>query len=409
MDGDGTLTLTFDEAMKASSITLGAITVQDAQTMTVGVPLDTSVFNSNPVADGTELTITFSRADRNAIKSALLANSADRAWIRFTPLAFADMNDQPVEPRDNGDAIQATNWYGDTTAPQLDSFDLNMATDTLTLYFNEPVDFASISSPFSTSAISFQNDVTIAPSSAYTLTTSTASAVSSQIVEVVLSKADRDNIKYIGTTEGGTALHAPGTYLSISSLLVVDSSANAIRAIGTDDAQGVDNYFPDDVPAKIVDYHMNMRTGTITITWNEPMQFPGGKLPLFALSSRAEVSHSFEVESETQSELYLASVYKLSKADLEAVKSLQLCDVAEDCILHTPNNWAADTSFVEFDAAVTTATGFQEDDIPPTLVSVPEFDANKRTVTLSFTETVNSEQFVSGKNLDFIFEYCCRN
>eukprot|EP00729_Bicosta_minor_P027027 gene27027-13186_t len=393
MDGNGFLALTFTEIMKASSINVNQIFIQDALTSTVAVPLETSTFDASSAADSTVLTIAFTKDDRNAIKAAGLANSEARSWIRFTADAFADMNDQPVVIRTDGNAEQAENWYGDATAPSLDSFDLNMANNRLTMFFSEPIDFAHPTSPFAPGAITLQKAQGSNPASDYTLTTSSAVALSAMSVQVTLSKVDVDNLKYKGWTAGGVVLDKVTTFVSISPELVMDTSFNQIDAV----AIQVDEFLGDNVPGEISVYSMDMRTGTIELTWDEPTVRSTQVLPSFILANPAGTSHTFVVESETQGSLALTHTFKLAKADLDEVKRLKLCDVDISCILTTPASWVMDTASVAFPSTTTSASTFQEDDIAPTVDSVSEFNAHARTVTVVFSETVDADLFGAEK------------
>ncbi|KAL5488649.1 hypothetical protein EMCRGX_G017625 [Ephydatia muelleri] len=146
-----TLTFSFNETVNASSLNFSAFALQDFFHATFSYTLTHGLVSSNaPV-----VTLTFSWDDLNAIKRITeIFTSQQNSWITFTEYAIQDMAFLPnkvipcpdvISPAYLTDIYFTKTFIPDTVHPVLWSFDLNMTSQQLTLYFSETVRASSLS------------------------------------------------------------------------------------------------------------------------------------------------------------------------------------------------------------------------------------------------------------------------
>jgi hypothetical protein len=435
MDGEGTLTMTFDETMDTSSLSVNNLVIQNGATATVEYKLTVGVFSSLRVDDSTVIVLTLSKVDRNGLKTKGLAVSKETTWLRFDVNPFInDMNGKGVVLRADQSAMEATNYVGDTTNPALDSFDLNMASLKLAMTFSEPINTGSFHVK--------QIRVTDSATAGHFLLTSTVTFPAPREALITLSVADANAIKY--NVNPALAKTTASTFVEFTADLVKDQSGNSIDATssyyltccngviikatglndgdnncgdgsdetvpafnGCDNAvvasgspQSVDIFGADNLEPIMTGYAMDMQTGIIQVTFDEVVLIVSN-LPTIALAgvvstseaASAEVDYSFAVESSMWSADGLSIEMAISTDDLNEVKRLGLCPTAAACVLTTPTSWITDSSAVPFPSNGRSPSSFQEDDISPTITEVSEYQADTRQITLVFPETVDAKTF----------------
>ena len=201
---NGYLTLYFSETVDVSTIDLTGITLQQtsmgfqasSHTLTNGRLVTT---NDAPVVVA-EIT----NDDLNVLKTRDIACTNTSTWVTLTNNTILDVSGYPVIPILSGlNAIPVSRYTPDSTPPSLLGFSLDVTAETLTLSFNESVDFQSLD----VSQITLASGVNITGDNlTYTLNTSrTMQASNLPQVVISLSTSDLNEIKLLATSENDTS------------------------------------------------------------------------------------------------------------------------------------------------------------------------------------------------------------
>jgi hypothetical protein len=135
---DGTVTLTLSEAVKGTSVAASSIKLQSTKTSdAVHVTLGGSV--ETPTNSITQV-IKLDSASLDGIKLQTgLGTDATTTFLTTDSSALTDMASRPVSAILSGNAGDVSSVLPDSTAPLIESIDLDMHTSQLSLSFNEPV------------------------------------------------------------------------------------------------------------------------------------------------------------------------------------------------------------------------------------------------------------------------------
>jgi hypothetical protein len=113
----GSLVMNFNEAVSTSTLSVGAITIQNAATSTTSYTLTDSTTTS---VNGTQVDIALSLTDLNAIKNDLnLATSTDSSYLTLTTSTIDDMTGNGVTAILDGSAMQVSSYTADATVPTI--------------------------------------------------------------------------------------------------------------------------------------------------------------------------------------------------------------------------------------------------------------------------------------------------
>ncbi len=267
------LTLTFSETVNASSLNFNAFTLQDffeastSYTLTSGSVLE---------EDSTVIKLTLSLDDLNAIKrNTDLYTFRFNSWLSYTELAIHDMALMPnyVEPRPDTPILEnglVTALYtADIVHPELMNFDLNLTSDTLTLYFSETV----LARSLNITQISIQSDLMRNNESEWhTLQMGDLPLLSIlrnesdyHILTVALGTNDTNIIKVLTNL----ATTDDNTFISITSSLVEDMNENVIVPILITYAQMVRVLYADRVNPELVAFELDLDNGELILTFSE--------------------------------------------------------------------------------------------------------------------------------------------
>ena len=140
----GILTLVFSESVNASTFDVMQVTLQNSQASPTHFHTLTGGLVSQ--MESTTIDVDLSRADLNEIKGITgLCSSASNTYVSITSATVQDMNGNPVLPVPMSVALSVGSGFtADVTGPILESFDLNMDSGLLSLYFDEVVDTSSL-------------------------------------------------------------------------------------------------------------------------------------------------------------------------------------------------------------------------------------------------------------------------
>eukprot|EP00731_Ephydatia_muelleri_P036558 Em0277g3a len=168
--------------------------------------------------------INLSPLDLNEIKKRSgMATSVNNTYLSMKGGTVLDVSNVAVTTILSYNALKATTFQPDVTRPTLNSFALDMNSGMLMLSFSETVNVSSLD----TTAYTLLNVIGYNTTTRYTLTGGTPSPaiVTGDIVTLVLTKFDLDNIKAM------VGLPNNSTYISITENAVMDMSGNKIVPI----------------------------------------------------------------------------------------------------------------------------------------------------------------------------------
>jgi len=260
-DAGKKITLFFNEPVDVTTLDVTGITVQDAATRTDYYTLTNSTSAS---ADGTQIDVSLSATDINAIKvDDSLATNLDDTYLSITSAAIEDMAGNAVTAIPNGSALHAGSYAPDIVGPALSSWTLNMNDGTAVLTFNEPVDVSSLA----VGSITIQDAATAAHS--YTFTNSTTNSSDGTAITINLSSTDLNALK----ADTNLAVSKATSYIVIAATAINDMALTPNDVIAIADGAGLNatSYTADATAPAVSNWTLNMNAGTLTVNFNEAM------------------------------------------------------------------------------------------------------------------------------------------
>jgi len=182
------LTLSFSNVIVPSTLKARGITVQSSVQSALGqvYTLTTSTTNST---FGYQAIIDLSAADMLGLsKSGHAGRSLNTTFVTVAASTFSDILGKDIIAVTDGRALQAAQWAPRITKAQLWSFNVNMSSGSIALYFSEAIDMATID----------LRQITLSDGQAvnYTLSGGNFSSDTTQtVITVLFSWADLNNIK----------------------------------------------------------------------------------------------------------------------------------------------------------------------------------------------------------------------
>ncbi len=374
-DATGVLTLTFNEAMDASSLRLQHVRLQDGAAASGGTALSGATVQS---VDGVSITVTLTSGQRTAA-----AGYAD-LHVRFVIVdAIRDMSSNPLHA-----VTKAVSTTNDTTAPTLSSAALDEGTGILTLTFSETVDVSSASDG---TQFEIRGGASAADGSAGEVTLSTAEIQSGQsdgtAFKFVLNETSRQAV---------ISLSDPHMYIAAGAITdTATPTANSIaaKAAGTDISQT----FDDDAPS-VSSADMHEDTGILTVTFDETVDVSSADGAKFEIRDGASATDNLagevvlstaEIQPGQSDGLELK--FKLSETSRQGVIALAdphlyaVAGAINDAITmansgRAPNANDADADGTDMDQTFDTS--------PPEVSSVA-LDEGTGILTITFDETVD--------------------
>ena len=389
----GMLILNFDEPVDIATVNASSLTLQAQQI--AGPRVEEVRLTGGEVSSLNQLQVVFNLTldDLNVIKQRLtLLRSIDSSFLRILPNFILDLNGNSAVEIFATNALQASMFIDDTTSPVLEAFDLDMNLGHLTLYFSETVDVSS----FDFTGISLQLDSSVLmDNESYTLmNTDTVLNDDAPTVVVLLSNNDLNVFKTlnIGRTDMTAWISLRnGTVFDIvgQPVLPVENGVNTLP---------VEGYSPDITPPMLVDFSLDLTAETLTLTFNETVDTQTLNVTHITLTADRnitddEFSYSLTESSVSVSRNLPEIVINLSTLDLNEIKQRELATMDFDTFIFLSELAIADTfgnQIVEVEPQdAIMVMDYTEDTIDPFLVDF-DLDMNTGTLTLSFTETVNT-------------------
>ncbi|XP_062519236.1 uncharacterized protein LOC134194325 [Corticium candelabrum] len=390
---EGTLVLTFSETVDATSLVIGALTLQhvvsavvtqDSYTLVGGVGL---LYSSSSSNDSTVITIEIGISDLNSLKRVRsLAQSEESTYLVVSDLLIRDMVGLAVVPRSNLSALQVRNYTSDVTGPSLLEFSLNLTSEYLILTFDETV--AGIT--LNVSQLIIQSDANA--TTWYRLTGfRNHTRDDNHVIEIKLALDDLHAIKL----RRSLAISLESSWLRILSGAVEDTALTPnLNELATLQSS---SFVPDFVKPTVESYTVDMNSGLLTFNFDEPMD-PS------TLDATSLVLQTSPLSS------YLPRVYRLTGGTSPSGDGLQLLlylsddDLneikrKEELFINSETSYlVVDSDFIKdmsgnniakiSNGYALQASNYANDTNGARLIGV-ELDMNSGTVTLTFDETMD--------------------
>ncbi len=386
---DGTVTLNFDEAVNSATFIPSTVVLQNAATSTSNYTLTTSTTAS---ANGAQIVITLTTVDLNALKlNTGLVTSNANSFIRITNTTVDDMNGNDAVAIPDGAGIQVSTYTGDTTAPNLSSWDLNMNTGIISLTFDEPV----LASSLNGAGLVIQNAATAATS--YTLTGGSTASANGLTVVLNVTSTDLNAIKVntgIGTIIGTSFIRTLAT-------AVDDMATNDVNVIADGAAIIANSYTPDTTPPSLSTWTIDINAGTAVLNFNEPVDRSTLDVTQITIQDTATATTSVTLtDSSSTSADGTAITINLSTTDLNALKlNTGLATSTANSFIRFTSSTIDDMNGNDVtgknDGLAAQATTHTPDTTSPSLISW-DLNINSGRLSLVFDESVNTATFAAG-------------
>ena len=380
----GILTLNFSETVNVTSLMFSEVTLQNYYSTIVFRQASQFSLTTGTILSGGDLpfiTIQLSRDNLNTIKRLEIANTKERAFLIISDQAILDQNGNNVVPRfDSLNFLSVRNYTPDTTDPMLESFNLDLTADTLTLSFDETVDVSTLDVTQIT--LHGSNDTTD-----FTLTNSgVQNTTDLPTIVIYLSEDDRNDIK----RDTMLAIDANSTYLSFTNATITDMVSNPVKPI---EMMDVEVYTLDLARPSLVNFDLDLTAETLTLFFSETVRvdtFNHTQVTLLGVNSSYSLVNSTTVDHGDEPIL----IVNLTRIDLNEIKRITtLATSIADTFISITNVTVEDMNenrVNEIESLM--VRNFTQDLTPPELESF-YLDMDASTLTFYFSETVNSLSF----------------
>ena len=391
------LSLTFNEPVNMSTLNVRQLSLHNSRPLTAGYVSYTLNSTVTPSIISTMANFSVSNSDLNIIKRLPLCAREANCLISLLATAVRDVQGNNLTEVRSFDAVRATLVVRDTTAPTLNQFavmDLDGA-GLITLNFSETVLVAN----FSINVIDIQNWHGGAPlTTIRRLTNGTVTTTDDSIVSFIPSKADLDSIK----ASGSLCTSGPSCWIRFDSSLVQDNANNNVTAVVNSPTSRATEYaltlIPDTTAPELLTWALDMNTGGIRLTFNEPVDAAGVSPQTAILRNAATGSTTFfnltgDINLNVGNTIIVT--FTLRDTDLQSIKAdSALCSGTSNCFVSFPATFARDTSgnnvLERNSSAALPLTTYTPDVAGPQLTQFAALDMDAGLMTLSFNEPVDA-------------------
>ena len=380
-----TLTLEFSETVNAASLNVTHITLQSEQSGIFGQNYTFTTTSQSSSADNTTIIIDISRQDSNAIKFLTeLAQDVQSTYVSLTAVAIQDMNFNPVVPIPSSNSIQVSTYIPDITGPVLQSFDINLDSEILSLHFDETVNVSSIQYLYFT--IQSSRGV---PETNYTLSAGAILGINSPDVDVMFDFHDLNQLKL----DSRLAITHDNTYLVMGEGGILDLALRPNQAFPTE--LQASSFTPDTTRPRLLRFSANLNSETLTLNFDEPVNVSSLDTTGITLLNRQSGTSRFTLTGgNTSSDNGLQVVINFSVDDLNTIKFMEalFVDIDSAYIAIEPFTIADMNGNLVVEILprnALSASVFVNDTTRPRLFAF-DLDLNTNIMTLEFVETVNT-------------------
>lgn len=389
----GVIILTFNEDIEQSSVNSTGIIIQGVQG--INTSTNTSLYyrltSTNTIVSGREVIITMSRDDFSQIQvRPQVATQASNTYLSMDQTAFTDRANPPntVQPISNEGALIVSDFFADSTPPEVLDFSLDLEEDTLTLTFSEPV----LINSFTPDNLSISSQPSGGMS--YNLTGGHIVQNTFPIQAVVVLQLNGVDAYFL---ESNTAIASTveNTYLSANTGLIFDTNYNpTLSYFGLQGSQ----VFPDTIPPSVVAFDFDLDSAVLVLEFNDIIDaatLNGSAITLqSAVARRPMESLMLTVDGATTDSPSGSRIsIQLSDEHTNGIKQIRnLCTSSQNCYMTVTQFLALDpsgmsTSLVN-DGSAIIVRNFSEDVTPPALLYW-SLDMNAGIMELYFSETVD--------------------
>ena len=386
------LDLTFDETVDVSTFDASAFTfVNRASSFDTSYTLRET---TTPPANSAVLEVMLASRDSNGLNAiSNLATLLNNTFLTATTYGVSDCNSNNLTPISATSALQATSLtISNISQLQLFAWALNLTSAQLLLTFSETVDvmtldptqFTLLAAPNSDNAYSLTGSMTVLPN-----------ADSNLELTLQLTSEDSNAIK----ARPGLARDLVSSYLSITSIAVLDMSGNSVVAIPRHNPLSASLFIEDYSSPVLLSFSFDLDAGSLLLSFDEPVNASSFNVSGFsfvseASSSDATLTLTGSVIIPVDSAVF---VVILSVLDLNAIKAISNLATSFSNTFLTATKYSVSDFNGNLLEPITPTSALQVldftvDATQPSLVSW-ELDLNTGALSLIFDETVNSSSF----------------
>ncbi|GMH88778.1 hypothetical protein TrST_g6209 [Triparma strigata] len=396
------LTFEFNEPILASSVKMYQITFQSKSILSASgtdkYTLQDSVYGGE---NNATISLTLGFNDMSAIKSIANLCSFDKAEDCFYSFLADTFQDTALSPNSvplvsSGAGLAVSVVYNDTKMPSLNSFDMDLDADTLTLNFDEPV----LASSFIPHKLSMQRAMTNVGTQLVVLpgtTTTSSSDGSSIVLDLPVITIETLMLDTSIATDRVTS------FLLAELGSFTDARGNNLTAIINGYAMPASNFVFDTTPPTIVSFALDMNLGKATIGFQEYVRVQEVTMKGLTVQKSTTdnpVEHTLMLGTALEQTVNNSKsiVLVFSEPELNTIKDYDgLCNDRNSSFLKMSGSAVLDmgqngnANMENSDAFM--ATSFVPDTTPPKLAEY-DLDLDSGLMTLRFDETVNEATFI---------------
>ncbi len=382
----GTLEINFSETINATSFLSTELILQNFQASSV-ISSYTLTGGVLDLGNTVVVTVTLSSTDLNAVKAdELLCTSESTCFAQFSTSLVTDVSGNLIAT--SSESVALSYFEFDTTPPRLLTFDLDMNTGLMTLYFDETVDSAT----FRPDEIVIQNSASATASVQLSIGTPIDTSVRSTTLSFNMLAEDIVNLQIVHTL--ATGRH--DSFLTFSASMISDTSGTGVQPSLDSNPVQVRDYFADMTPPQLLVFSLlDMDQGIIELSFSEPVTANMVDLSRISLCSAADCS-IFATLSDSSSvtttqPLTVSLQITLSFQDLRTIKrqypnigsSIQMTWISV-----VPGSFvdAAGNSILP---AVVNVNNYLPDQTQPNVLQF-QLDVNTGRLTLDFDDVISS-------------------
>jgi hypothetical protein len=412
----GTLVLTFEEPVKASSFDPTKVTIQSYAnaTLSSGTQVTLAASTSNPILSllGTVATITLVDADLDKIKLADdLGVTRHNTYIGFGAAGIEDMSSSAnaIATRSTESALQVASVTNDTAAPSLTSFRFALTDAILYFTFDEPMRIDTIvASKFTLQSTRFDN-TSMSSLRKLTSLAPLTGEVSGRTIAFQLGDDDANAVRADTNLAAGPA--SSNTFLKIDAGAIFDMAGVGATPTNPDHAKETSLWTADAKRPSLTSFDFimvnNQLPATLTLTFDETVKASSVSPEKLALMDMANVTgfhsgnkYTLSASSGTSNANGNVITITLLDSDVQALRSNFPLGIGTKgkTYLSTGTNaevFITDMSDLRANQYLETAglnvTGYSADMVPPEVFSFV-LDKDAATLTLNFTEPINATE-----------------
>ena len=387
----GVLTLFFSETVDVSTFDFTGIILQLDSLVTDPVQYFSLTPSTVPqIGDAPTVPLLISNDDLNVLKTRGIGRTENTIWLTLKNYTVMDVLRQlPINPIANGFARPVRLYTNDTTPPLVESFEIDLTAETLTLHFNESVDIMSLN----------VTQITLSPgpnyneSFVFTLTENSFPETDENLPTIVIKLGTLDLNAIKQNTLLATSRN--DTYLYFAESTITDTFGNSVVEQNTTSALMAANYEQDNTSPRLTGFDLDLDTGILTLSFTETVN-----------SSSLDTSGLTFYSDDTgmMGEIYsLSGLYDsvtppadvieivLTNDDLNEIKVLEglATDGKNDTFLQVEPFSIEDMQGNEVILSeIEAVTRYEADETIPELIAF-EIDMDSGRLMLNFTESVN--------------------